>query len=310
MTGEIEKGVNYERVEVTPTAGDDEEVLEPEETDPHSPEGNDGDPDADPDADPADESPDGKPEALRQNALPTEKTPAAVAAAPADPENPNGLKRLPEETPREFALRSELTKTRGLLRKQRTDEVMETIRPITPAAKVPELDERTKEVLAKYPKEQLDALREVMPALAAEMGFVRKDELAGSSYADQAQTALDGFLEKHPEYTPEKDHDGTLWTAFKAEFAQYRQPENPKDYRRLFEKVHASVFGIQPGGDLPKVQAAQQKVRVASHAGASGPTANRQTNTRSGAGSGLRLDMLKGFDDDEKDRIASRAQGD
>lgn len=311
-----------ERVEVTPAAGDDDVILPTEGTDPDSPQGNDGTADeggeADPNADPADESPDGKPEGLRRQPTQTE-TPASpgapevvVPGAPAtDPSNnPDGLKRLPNESQREYALRLELTKTRGLLRTQRTGEIMETIRPGAPSATAPALSEHAQEVLGKYKPEELAALREVLPVLAEQMGFVRKDEIAGTSYAEKAQDALDGFLEKHPEYKPEHDPDGALWGAFKTEFGQYKQPTDPKDYRRLFEKVHTTVFGIQPGGALPKVSAAQRKVQVASHAGASGPTApSRQMRPGSGASSGLRLDMLKGFDDETKERIASRAGG-
>lgn len=305
-----------ERVEVTPAEGNDDVIL-PEGTDPESPQENEGGPDggeADPEADPSDDSPDGKPEGLRRTppGAPAPAVAPAAAAPASDPSNPQNLKRQPNETPREFALRIELTKTRGLLRTQRTDEIMGTIRPNAPAPAAPgEPSEAAKAVLGKYKPEELAALREVLPVLAEQMGFVRKDEIAGSTYAEKAQDSLDGFLTKHPEYLPENDPEGTLWNAFKVEFGQYKQPTNPKDYARLFEKVHQEVFGIQPGGTLPKVVAAQKKITVASHAGASGPTApSRQSRPGSAAGSGLRLDMLKGFDDETKDRIANRASGD
>lgn len=312
MAGETNPGVtNMERVEVTP-AGDDEEVIQSEETDLDSPQENEGDSEGeevDPDNDPADESPDGKPENIRPAT--TVKTPSNNGGKPApanEPTDQNGLRRLPDETAREFALRLELHKTRGLLREQRGGEIVGAVRPGIPA-QPKTLSAEQQKVLEKYNPKELDALREVMPALAAEMGFVRKDEMEGSTYAEKAQAEMDTFFEKHPEYLPENDPDGTLWQAFKTEFGDYNQPKNPKDLRRIFEKAHQSVFGIQPSGALPKNNAAQRKVEVASHASASKPAATPRREGVSRGSSGLRLDALKGFSDEEKESIASRANG-
>lgn len=320
MTGEVNEGAiqDVERVEIEPAEGGDVITTDHPEGAPEGTEGAEPEGEIDPENDPADESPDGKPEGVvRSHTLPAETTPdkAPASVAPAvpavDPSNPHGLKRLPDETPREFARRLEIADLRTQLRGKRTGEIMETIRPVAPQGAQRPLSDKAKEVLAKYPKEQLDALKEVMPAIAEELGFVRKDELQGDTYAEKAQAALDTFLEAHPEYLPEKDVDGTLWNRFKEEFAIYKQPANPKDYARIFNKVHQSVFGIQAGGTLPKtVQAQQKKVQVASHAGASGPTAaQRQMRPGSAAGAGLRLDALKGFSDEDKQRIAERAGG-
>lgn len=308
MAGEENPGVtSVERVEVTPAEGDDD-IIQPEGTDADSPQQNDDEPEGgteDPENDPEDESPDGKPESIRTQ--PAAATPGEIAPAPAalEPSNPYGLKRLPNEPPREFALRLELAKTRTQLREERGHEIMDTVRPATPTAQA--VSPVAAEVLGKYKPEELAALREVLPVIAGEMGFVRKDEIAGSSYTEKVQEELDGFMEKHPEYSPENDPDGTQWNAFKNEFGQFKQPANPRDYRRLFERVHQTVFGIQAGGPLPKVAAAQRKVQVASHAGASGPTSQRQSRPAGGS-SGLRLDALKGFSDEEKEEIAARGQ--
>lgn len=319
MTGEINEGAiqDVERIEIEPAEGGDVITPEHPEGAPAGTEGEEPEGTVDPENDPDDESPDGKPEGVvRSHTPPAETTPdeAQTIVAPAipaiDPSNPHGLKKLPNESPTEFARRLEIADLRSQLRGKRTGEIMETIQKVTPAAQKP-LSDSAKAILAKYPKEQLDALKEVMPAIAEELGFVRKDELQGDTYAEKAQTALDTFLEAHPEYLPEKDIDGTLWNRFKEEFAIYKQPANPKDYARIFNKVHQSVFGIQAGGaSLPKVQAQQKKVQVASHAGASGPTAaQRQMRPGSAAGAGLRLDALKGFSDEDKQRIAERAGG-
>ncbi len=304
MAGDVDQGVNEvsERIEIAPSGSDDMSEDETEGTDPDSPQGNEGDTEGeeDPENDPDDESPDGKPESIHTPAVPVEGT--APDTEPSD-------RKLPDETPREYARRLEIEKLRGQLRTQRTSEVLDTVVPVNAGAPRTEVSPATQELLSKYKPEELNALREVLPVLAAEMGFVRKDEIAGTSYKDKVQEELDGFVERHPEYSPENDPDGTLWGRFKDEFGQYKQPANPKDYKRLFEKVHQSVFGIQAGDVLPKVQAQQQKVRVASHAGASGPTAPSRNQRSQGNSSGLRLDALKGFSDEDKQRIASRATG-
>ena len=307
MTGEIDNGVkDIERVTVTPAEGDDD-VIETEDTDPDSPQGNEGEEgDDELDTDPDDESPDGKPEALRHT-----QQGGTVPEPIATNDEQYPIKRIPGETPREFALRLELHTTRQQLRGDRKQELLGQTRAPAPVAPTHTPSPQAQEVLGKYKPEELAALREVMPLLAAEMGFVRKDEIQQTTYAEQTQGELDSFLEKHPEYSPEKDPDGTLWGMFTKEFQLYKQPTNPKDFRRLFEKVHQSVFGIQPStGALPKVIAQQRKVQAASHAGASSSAApSRQMRPGSGASSGLRLDMLQGFDDDTKNRIAQRAQG-
>src|SRR5205085_1980645 len=118
------------------------------------------------------------------------------------------------------------------------------------------------------------------------------------TYVDRANDELNSFLDKHKEYLPENDKDGILWTAFKTEYGLYKQPSNPKDFQKIFERIHRDVFGIKPAGALTTVNAQREKVKVASHAGAS-PTlpATREKKATPG---GLRLDMLKGFTDEEK----------
>lgn len=277
-----------DRVEISP-AGDDDEIVETEETDQESsPEETDETAEGD---EPEEEN---RPDGLTQRQITT------PPAAQADGEG--GLKRLPDETDREFAQRLEITRLRGRLRGERSAELLDGQKP--PAAAKKELAPEKAAILAKYKPEEISALREVFPALAEEMGFVRQDELAGNTYAEKAQESLDSFLDKHPEYTPENDPDGTLWNAFKAEYALFKQPSNPKDFAKIFERIHRDVFGIKPKGPLTKVNAQNEKVRVTSHAGASSASAAPKP-AKTVAPSGLRLDMLKGFSDEEKAELLS-----
>lgn len=219
------------------------------------------------------------------------------------------LKPVPGETPRERAMRLELTKTRKLLRGERGQELLGAQAP-APVSQKKELSAEQKAVLEKYKPEELQSLQEVMPILAEQMGFVRAEQLQAGTYAEKASSELDAFLEAHTEYLPENDHGNVLWDRFKTEFALYKQPQNPKDYRRIFNKIHTEIFGIQPAseGGKGKTDAQRHKVGVASQSGSSGPVAaprapkSGQRNT-----SGLRLDMLKGFDEDELAELENEA---
>lgn len=263
-------------------AGDDAEDVDTEDTDQESSPENEGNDESEEDSD--------KPDQLVQNTVPANDKKES---------EDDGLQNVENETPRERALRLEVTNLKRAARKERTDEILGG--NIAPAAERKELPPEKKSVLDKYKPEEVASLREVLPVLAEEMGYVRKDELDGSSYAEKSQEILDGFLDKHPEYLPENDKDGTLWGAFKTEFGIYKQPTNPKDFTKIFNRTHEKVFGIKPAGALSKVNAQREKTQVASHAGASSrpSTAAAQRNGAASA-QAFRTDMLKGFTDEEK----------
>lgn len=276
-------------------AGKDEEDVEADDTDLESSPENDGE---EPDEDDESDEGEDKPDALSQRKNPPAAAAGNTPAAGSDGEDDDDLAEVPGETPRERAMRIELTKQRRENRKLRGDDLgLGRKAPASSAKK--ELDPEKAAVLGKYKPEDIQALKEVLPVLAEEMGYVRQEDINGNSYAEKAQESLDSFLDKHPEYTPEKDPDGTLWNAFKAEYALYKQPANPKEFTKIFERVHRDVFGIRPKGDLKTVNAGKEKVKVASHAGA-GSTPPAPRSQRTVAPQGLRMDMLKGFSDEEK----------
>ena len=268
MANENEPEVkDVERVEVTP-AGDDEETVETPESSKEEPET---------------VEPEKEPEPVIEN------------AAPETDEN-GEIKRLPDETPREYAMRLEITRLKGDLRKDRTSEILT---PPPPATKK-ELSPEKKAVLSKYKKEDLDTLHEVFDVMAEDMGFVRQDQLGATAYQQKATEVLDDFLEKHPEYQLQNDKDNVLWERFKQEYSLYRPTQNPKDLKRILDKVHKEVFGIKPAAALKNEDAAKEKIKVASHSSASRPAANREGVKRANApAQGLRTDMLKGFSDQE-----------
>lgn len=166
-----------------------------------------------------------------------------------------------------------------------------------------ELSPEKKKVLDQYKPEDISKLKEVFDVLAEDMGFVRGDQLNATTFQEKASEVLDDFLEKHPEYLPANDPGNVLWDRFKAEYNLYKPQTHPKDVKRLLEKVHREVFGIKPTAALKTDDAAKEKIKVASHSGASRPAPSREregVKRTAPAQQGLRVDMLKGFSDEEK----------
>jgi hypothetical protein len=221
----------------------------------------------------------------------------------------NGLlKRLPDESDREWAQRLEINRLRNLANGNRGKDMVE-------APKVPPVVQQKKEsdILKKYKPADVAALKEVLAELAPEMGFVKKDELNQSTYENTVNDQIASFIADHPEYTIEKDPEQVLWKKLKEEYqAYYKQPANPKDFKKLLERIHGEVFGIQPKGPLPKDNAAREKIKVASHTAnsvpAPRPNVRKTTTGEIRASGGLRLDMLKGFSEEERANIESKAE--
>lgn len=291
---------DVDRVEITP-AGESEETIDAEETAPESSqEETEGETKPDEESPEGDESEGkGKPDQLVTRPKPEVAEPVANAEGEAT----GDIADVPGETPRERALRFEVTRLKGKLRGEQTADILGTPKG-TGQNQPRELSAEEKAVIGKYKPEEIGALKEVIPVLAKEMGFVRKDEIQGSAYAEKSQDILDQFLEKHPEYSSENDKDGSLWNAFRTEYqTYYKEPANPKDFTKIFERIHRNVFGIKPVGSKTTINAQQEKTKVVSHTGASSTPAAPRAKPATAKASGLRLDMLKGFSDDEKDEM-------
>ncbi len=201
-------------------------------------------------------------------------------------------KPVANETPRERALRMEATRLKGLLRKERSDELLGGLKP---ADATPVVDDE----LAQYDQEELKRFEK----LATKMGFAKKDDINNQNSQEKMNDEFTTFIESHPEYSPENDKDGVLWNQLKSEFGLYQPPKDPKTLRKILAKVHNEISGIQPAANLTKINASREKIKVASHTGASTDKVTRQTPRQNTTG--LRTDMLKGFGDDEIKELVS-----
>lgn len=206
------------------------------------------------------------------------------------------------ETARERALREEITRVKRKLRAERGQKMFGDI-PISTNDDV--LSDEDKEFLSEVDPEQASNVERLIAISAKKMGFVKKDEFVKQNYQDTAQSVLDDFLEKHPEYDEKNDSDGVLWGQFQKEYSQYKTPENPKDLNRIFSKIHREVFGINTDNSgLKQVEAKKEKLKVASHSASTGGSSKQSTSsiddeTKKLAESGA----LKGFSDEDLEEL-------
>ncbi len=216
-------------------------------------------------------------------------------------------KRLPGETPKEYALRLEVSRLKGINRRQRSSKLLGDVQPQKVSAP-DELSDEDKATLEAFDPEQLGNLEKAFTVLAKKQGYVKKDELSQGQYKETAQSVLDDWLENHPEYAEDKDPDGILWKQFGQEFSMYKPPANPKDHVKIFNRIHNDIFGITTKDksvkDLNKVKAQQEKVKTAS-SGASSSTPRKLSDKRQSSPADKELSQaargggLVGFTDEE-----------
>ena len=215
----------------------------------------------------------------------TPEEPEADSKAPVaeEPEVKSEPKPVEGETPREKALRLEATRLKGLLREQRKEELF---------VKQPTDISKNEEDIAGYDPEEVKRFK----TLVDKLGYAKKDDILSQTSSERLNDTFSEFMEVHPEYAPETDKDGLLWNQFKAEFALYNPTKDPKILKKVLNKVHNEVYGVQPAKNLNKINASQEKIKVASHTGAS---TGKETRRAVQSPSGLRTDMMKGFDEAE-----------
>jgi hypothetical protein len=222
-------------------------------------------------------------------------------------EQPKTPKPVPGETPKEYALRMEVERVKRANRQLRGVKLLGDVQPQKTVAPA-ELSDEEKKVLEGFDPEQVANQEKLFGILAKKHGYVRKDELTVGQYKETAQSVLDDWLEKHQEYSEDKDPDGILWKRFSEEFSMFRPPVNPKDHIKIFNRIHNDIFGIttkEKAEDGLKTVAAQVvKVNTAA-AGAGGSTPRKLSDRRKATAADPELSKaaraggLTGFSDAE-----------
>lgn len=204
----------------------------------------------------------------------TEETPVEEVVDDTEPEL-NEPKPVEGETIKERALRKEVEKLRGKLRKERAEELI--IQKEQPIAENTSLDD--------YDPLEVEKLDKILAA----RGYIKKEEIEKKTYDEIALGELDEFLKSHPEYD-----DDSVYKQFQDELSVYAKPQNPKKYKELFDRVHKTIFGDNVVKQ--NVAAANEKLKVASH----GSATVTKPNTKSAKVLDQKLkEYLQGYSDDE-----------
>lgn len=273
----------------------DTEVLDLED-DPATPEGEDEDldeeviPPVDEDAEPADED--------------TEAEPAEVKAIPdsspedAEPETPDAPSQpapVPGETPKEKALRLEITRLRGKLRENGIQQILV---PGDGAPQPKAVTDRLTKLRETYSDEEIAAMEEAVDTIAESKGYVKQAD----NYQQTVNTIVEGFIKENPEYKPENDPEDVRWNRFQeilADGTYNIQGKTPEQLQRIFKKVHEDVVEElgAPTAEVTTRQATaqRQKIRSVSHAGGSkAPVVRKESSVDPSV-----RQMFKGFDDSD-----------
>ncbi len=201
------------------------------------------------------------------------------------------IKEVSGETPREKALRLEVTRLRRKARENSSKEMFQGDKPDNQ-----ESEQALKEL--GYDDDQIKTLDKAFDIIGERKGFVRKDQ----SYQAMANETLSSFIDEHPEYAAENDKEDIYWGRFNSILkSDYRLAgKTQKQLKSIFEKVDRDVkeeLG-EKSTSKGKIEAQQQKIKSVS-TGAStskGKTEITEKKTVSGGHPGIKF---SGFDDDE-----------
>lgn len=212
------------------------------------------------------------------------------------------IKEVPGETPKETALRLEVTRLRRKNREREQEELLRNEKQADASGYEDELKE------LGYDDDQIKTLDKAFDIIGKEKGFVRKDQ----SYHAMANDTLAEFIEEHPEYKPENDTDDIYWGRFNSILKSDYNLKNKtnKELKSIFNRVHRDLKDELGEDDSDKkVTAQKQKVRSVS-TGISASTKTTETKSKVASvgnktfiSSGHPGLNFKGFEEDEVDEF-------
>ena len=182
------------------------------------------------------------------------------------------------ETPRERALRMEVERVKKVNRVLKGQKLISDIQP---QVKQPVLADEDKKILEAFDPEQVKNMDKLFDVLAKQKGFVRSGELSKQQTVSQLTDTFDTWMESHPELDEKNDPDGLLWKQVQTEYGRYKQPANPKELKLILNRIHRDVFGIETDDKgLKKVEAKQEKLKVASHSASGGSSGSGKVTSK------------------------------
>jgi len=213
------------------------------------------------------------------------------------------IKEVEGETPKERALRLEVTRLRRANRDKEQKDLFNGDKPA-----ISDVSEKLKEL--GYDEEQIKTLDKAFDIFGESKGFVRKEQ----SYLAMANEALSNFIDEHSEYSTENDKDDIYWNRFNSILkSDYKlKDKSPKQLKSIFERIDRDVKDElgdnEKVNQKGKIEAQKQKVKsVSSGASASSKKTESKQVIISGNKSFISSNhpnlVFKGFDEDEVDEF-------
>lgn len=115
-----------------------------------------------------------------------------------------------------------------------------------------------------WSEEQVQDFVKLSQKILPAMGYVPKDVLLKTQNETSVQTAVDNFVEKHPEFNKDNDPNDEKWNLLLGEFNLFDRSlrNNPKLTAKLLEKARENVFG-RKGNDENKTLVQIRKNAIA-----------------------------------------------
>lgn len=179
------------------------------------------------------------------------------------------------------------------------------------------LYEAPEEVTKEAPTEDLSDIAEGDVALIERVlkakGYVKKDELQETQTQMRKRTESDliqTFIQKHPEYSDEKDPQGARWNTLVEEFKLFDKTtrENPERTLDLLERAHRIIMpASQAKSETIKHIAEAKRNRLGQQSSeGSGGSAPQPEETQVSSKHAAMLASLKGFSAEEQASILKR----
>lgn len=296
----------------------DKEVLNLEDDSTKEPEGTEEDDDLDEDVISEDQIPKEGETPAEEGEKPKaeedskEEEPKEAASAESSPEEQSEGEKPAEsvpsqqpapvagESPREKALRLEVQRVKGLLRKKSVSDLVDNPRaePGAAAASVVKLKEMG------YTDEEIKNMETAVDLIASSKGYVKQSQ----TYQNVVNEEVDAFIKANPEYDPKNDLEDVRWESFQRHLTGsgiYNiNGKTREQLQVIFRKVKADVDAelgepasttkAKADEETKRKEAAQrQKIKSVSH---SGGTKTASEKTRAPVDPEVRK-MFKGFDD-------------
>ena len=190
-----------------------------------------------------------------------EEKPDEVEVKPEESVSSTEIKDVEGETPKERALRLEVTR----IKREKREVMQQNI--LLSQEKVVKDDWKKNLRDRGYTEEQIEEQEKLQDDMALAKGFVSKKDLDN----EKINNLFSGFLEEHKEYLPENDNDDIRYTRFyqilKSDY-DYKNlsGKSPIQIKSIFNKVNRDV--VEELGEVKdskkKIEAQKQKIGAVS----------------------------------------------